>query len=76
MTLFAVTLRGSYVFHECSIFCLIKDTTEETLKRVKREIEEKHNLKMDDFSRKYGFLSADTDFHDVRVFVEEVEIFE
>ena len=76
MALFAVTLRGSYVFHECSIFCLIKDTTEETLKRVKRKIEEKHNLKMDDFSRKYGFLSADIDFHDVRVFIEEVDILE
>lgn len=76
MILFAVTLRGSYVFHECSIFCLIKDTTEETLKRVKNKIEEKHNLKMDDFSRKYGFLSADTDFHDVRVFIEEVDILE
>lgn len=75
MTLFAITLRGSHVFHEYSIFCLIKDTTEETLNRVKNEIKKKYDINVYDFSIKYGVLYADTDFHDVRVFVEEVEIF-
>lgn len=76
MTLFAITLRGSHVFHDCSIHCLIKDTTDETLNRVKTKIEEQYNLKVYDFSIVHGVLVAETDYFDVKVFVEEVEIFE
>lgn len=36
MTLFAITLRGSHVFHDCSIHCLIKKTSspKQDLKRL------------------------------------------
>ena len=76
MTLFSITLNGRAVFHQYLIFCLIKDTTDETLNRVKTEIEKKYDLKVYDFSFVHGILVAETDNPDIKVFLDEVEILE
>ena len=71
-TLFIVTLRGTGVFHECSLFRYIKDASDETLNKVKEQIKEHHNLEVYDFSIKFGTLYAFTNRNDVKVFIEEV----
>lgn len=75
MILFAITLRGSHVFHDCFIHCLITGTTDETLNRVKTDIKGKYNVEVYDFSIVHGVLVAETNNFGVKVFVEEVETF-
>ena len=67
-----VTLRGEHVFHECSLFCTIDDTTDETLNKVKEAIKSKYGLEVYDFTIKLGILNAWTSNDGIEVFIEEV----
>lgn len=69
---FVVTLRGENVFHECSLFCFIRDIQEEVLEKISIEIEKEHNLKVYDFSKKFDIFYAETSDPKVKVFIEEV----
>lgn len=71
-TLFVVTLRGTGVFHECSLLGYIKDTSDETLDKIKKQVKERHNLEVYDFSINFGTLYAFTNRNDVKVFIEEI----
>lgn len=67
-----VTLRGEHVFHECSLFCTIDDTTDETLNKIKEAIKSKYDLEVYDFTIKLGILNAWTSNDGIKVFIEEV----
>ena len=67
-----VTLRGEHVFHECSLFCTIDDTTNETLNKIKEAIKSKYGLEVYDFTIKFGILNAWTSNDGIKVFIEEV----
>lgn len=67
-----VTLRGEHVFHECSLFCTIDNTTDATLNKIKEEIKSKYGLEVYDFTKQCGTLNAWTSNDKVKVFIEEV----
>jgi len=69
---FIVTLRGTHVFHECSLEFTIPNTSEETLANVRAVISKKYNLEVYDFARQHGVLAAWTSDPDVKVFIEEI----
>lgn len=72
--LFVVTLRGTHVFHECSLQFAVSNTGDETLNKIKDIIAKQCNLEVYDFTRQYGVLVAWTNDTNVKVFIEEIEL--
>lgn len=72
-----VTLRGEGVWHNCQIQFAIKDTTDATLEKVSKKLAAETNLKIYDFkyNDRFGTVEAATSNKDVRVYIEDVEIF-
>ena len=74
MAAYVVTLRGTKVFHECSLIGTISGIGGDTLAKVADYIHEKYNLDVYDFTKQpYSMnLCAWTDNKDVKVFIEHV----
>lgn len=69
---YVVTLRGTAVFHECSIICSIPKFSEYYTNKVKAKIKDTYNLEVYDFTYNFGIWSAWTDNKNVKVFIEPV----
>lgn len=69
---YIVTLRGTAVFHECSLICSIPRFSEYYIDKVKTKIKNTYNLEVYDFTYNFGIWSAWTDNTNVKVFIEPV----
>lgn len=72
MAKFVISMQGEKVWHNCCMECIISDTTDETLERVREYLSKKYNLEVEEFTNYNGWMKAYTSNKGIEVFLEEV----
>ena len=73
MAKFVISIQGEHVWHNCQMECIISDTTDETLEKVRKHLSKKYNLEIGEFKIHNGLMKAYTSDKDVEVFLDEVK---